>query len=238
MSNHVFTLPDLGEGLTEAHLVRWLVKPGDQVAIDEPIAEVETAKPMVEVPSPYGGVVAELHGAEGTTLEIGEPLITIESGQPAAATIYVEEERAGSGNVLIGYGTSAGATSRSHRGRKLAAPAPAAPPDPTPSHREAAPRRLAAGPQTGQGKGSRPHLRTWNRAERAHHASRRRAGDTRPRSGGGRAGAHFWPKVSEGSRAGYGGFIWIVARRTGPSGPGGSTTPPFENSMEKLGNSQ
>jgi 2-oxoisovalerate dehydrogenase E2 component (dihydrolipoyl transacylase) len=106
VSRQVFTLPDLGEGLTEAELVRWLVRVGDTIAVDAPVAEVETAKAIVEVPSPYAGVIAELHGAEGGTLDVGSPLISVDpAGSPAAAA-YVAEERAGSGNVLIGYGTS------------------------------------------------------------------------------------------------------------------------------------
>ncbi|ANY08470.1 dihydrolipoamide acetyltransferase family protein [Pseudonocardia sp. HH130630-07] len=112
MSGQVFTLPDLGEGLTEAELVRWLVAVGDAVAVDAPVAEVETAKATVEVPSPFGGVITELHGAEGATLAVGAPLITVSSG---AAGSYVEEERAGSGNVLIGYGTSEAPPSRRRR---------------------------------------------------------------------------------------------------------------------------
>ncbi|MFD4640148.1 dihydrolipoamide acetyltransferase family protein [Lentzea sp. NPDC058436] len=111
MSTQVFDLPDLGEGLTEAVLVRWLVKTGDPVGVDEPVAEVETAKAMVEVPSPFGGVIARLHGEEGETLLVGSPLISV---GPTADT-YVEEERAGSGNVLIGYGTSETTTSRRRR---------------------------------------------------------------------------------------------------------------------------
>ncbi|MDT7590874.1 MAG: hypothetical protein QOH45_405, partial [Pseudonocardiales bacterium] len=73
MSRQVFTLPDLGEGLTEAELVRWLVRVGDTITVDAPVAEVETAKAIVEVPSPYAGVIAELHGAEGGTLDVGSP---------------------------------------------------------------------------------------------------------------------------------------------------------------------
>lgn len=118
MSTQVFDLPDLGEGLTEAVLIRWLVKTGDPVAVDEPVAEVETAKAMVEVPSPFGGVIARLHGEEGATLQVGSPLISVQAGQPA----YVEEERAGSGNVLIGYGTSETTVSRRRR-RAVAKPA-------------------------------------------------------------------------------------------------------------------
>jgi len=98
-----FLLPDLGEGLTEAEIVRWLVAVGDVVAVDAPVAEVETAKSIVEVPSPYAGVVAELHGPEGSTIDVGKPLITIGTLTPAET--YRQEEKAGSGNVLIGYGT-------------------------------------------------------------------------------------------------------------------------------------
>src|SRR6476469_9074501 len=73
----VFLLPDLGEGLTEAELLNWLVAVGDQIRVDQPVAEVETAKSMVEVPSPYAGTVAELHGEPGQTLDVGKPLISV-----------------------------------------------------------------------------------------------------------------------------------------------------------------
>lgn len=111
----VFLLPDLGEGLTEAELVNWLVSVGDEIRVDQPIAEVETAKSMVEVPSPYAGTVAELHGEPGQTLDVGKPLISVTPvggtvAKPAEVTAetYREEEKAGSGNVLIGYGTPGG----------------------------------------------------------------------------------------------------------------------------------
>ena len=170
----VFLLPDLGEGLTEAELVNWLVAVGDEIRVDQPIAEVETAKSMVEVPSPYAGTVAVLHGEPGQTLDVGKPLISVmpvgasaSGGRPVAppvagaddaapapspdgiaassmpsgsdrpdatpgaasprrlglgtspavaadspaavaAEAYREEEKAGSGNVLIGYGTPGG----------------------------------------------------------------------------------------------------------------------------------
>jgi len=142
MIRQVFNLPDLGEGLTEAELVRWLVKVGDTIAIDDPVAEVETAKAVVEVPSPYGGVIANLHGDEGTTIPVGSALISVDdnttetiaaaSGAPPEATLsdvapavaesvaetYREEERAGSGNVLIGYGTPARPSTGTRRRRR------------------------------------------------------------------------------------------------------------------------
>ncbi|MGW4905354.1 dihydrolipoamide acetyltransferase family protein [Streptomyces sp. NPDC004270] len=97
-----FKLPDLGEGLTEAVIVNWLVQVGEVVAIDQPVVEVETAKAMVEVPCPYGGVVTARFGEEGAELPVGAPLLTVAVGE---ATPLPEAE--GSGNVLVGYGTGA-----------------------------------------------------------------------------------------------------------------------------------
>jgi pyruvate dehydrogenase E2 component (dihydrolipoamide acetyltransferase) len=102
-----FKLPDLGEGLTEAEIVRWLVQVGDVVAVDQPVVEVETAKAMVEVPCPYGGVVTARFGEEGTELPVGAPLLTVAVGEPAAGG-----DTGGSGNVLVGYGTSEAPTRR------------------------------------------------------------------------------------------------------------------------------
>jgi pyruvate dehydrogenase E2 component (dihydrolipoamide acetyltransferase) len=121
-----FKLPDLGEGLTEAEIVRWLVEVGDVVAVDQPVVEVETAKAMVEVPCPYGGVVTARFGEEGTELPVGAPLLTVAVGAPASdrpaadsstpaqeatasgtqSSGTAAEHTAGSGNVLVGYGTS------------------------------------------------------------------------------------------------------------------------------------
>lgn len=147
-----FNLPDLGEGLTEATLLSWLVAEGETIVVDQPIAEVETAKSAIEVPSPYAGVVTTLHGAVGETMIVDQPLITVGAGGEAAgdsrdsgssgdagALSYREEERAGtvpatgsvsapdepgedegSGNVLIGYGTSTSSNSRRRRRRNAA----------------------------------------------------------------------------------------------------------------------
>ncbi|MFM9626387.1 MULTISPECIES: dihydrolipoamide acetyltransferase family protein [Streptomyces] len=113
-----FKLPDLGEGLTEAEIVRWLVEVGDVVAVDQPVVEVETAKAMVEVPCPYGGVVTARFGEEGMELPVGAPLITVAVGAPASGSSMEAAEvpdtqgakaaasSQGSGNVLVGYGTS------------------------------------------------------------------------------------------------------------------------------------
>ncbi len=121
-----FVLPDLGEGLTEAEVVRWLVAVGDEVVVDQPVVEVETAKSIVEVPSPYAGRVSELHGVEGGTVAVGSPLISVDTRPvEVAASQYREEERAGSGNVLIGYGTPDGAGSGRRRQPRTQVPVPA-----------------------------------------------------------------------------------------------------------------
>lgn len=86
MSPQTFLLPDLGEGLVEAELVTWLVAVGDTVHVDQPIAEVETAKSVVEVPCPFEGVVVTLHGAEGELLEVGKPLISVSSSFEVGAS--------------------------------------------------------------------------------------------------------------------------------------------------------
>ncbi|MFJ4899187.1 dihydrolipoamide acetyltransferase family protein [Streptomyces sp. NPDC088727] len=129
-----FKLPDLGEGLTEAEIVRWLVEVGDVVAIDQPVVEVETAKAMVEVPCPYGGVVTARFGEEGKELPVGAPLLTVAVGsvepEPSGSTGAAEAEPSGSGNVLVGYGTGAPPVRRRRvRPEGLSAPvvAPVAP---------------------------------------------------------------------------------------------------------------
>ncbi|MGB3732443.1 dihydrolipoamide acetyltransferase family protein [Microbacterium sp.] len=177
----VFRLPDLGEGLTEAGLVQWLVKVGDTIATDQAIAEVETAKSIVELPSPFAGVVTALHGEPGDVIDVGAPVLEVDDpslptphsdrrsappgasgargpcsgtqdgsgAEPVARTerasasrseasssdttehdAYRTEERAGSGNVLIGYGT----TERAGSGRRRPRAAPSAPtPHPAPA---------------------------------------------------------------------------------------------------------
>lgn len=77
-----FRMPDLGEGLTEAEVVRWLVRPGDEVRLNQPLVEVETAKAAVEVPSPYAGVVQQLHADAGATVDVGSVIVTVRTGGP------------------------------------------------------------------------------------------------------------------------------------------------------------
>ncbi|MFE2125898.1 dihydrolipoamide acetyltransferase family protein [Streptomyces amritsarensis] len=152
-----FKLPDLGEGLTEAEIVRWLVAVGDVVAIDQPVVEVETAKAMVEVPCPYGGVVTARFGEEGEELPVGAPLITVAVGAqslPAGAAEAAEAEGSGEApRPLIGYGSDHSRPARRRRVRPVTAavsapvtaPAPAPAPAPVPAMAPAAP-AAPAGP--------------------------------------------------------------------------------------------
>ncbi|RNE66922.1 dihydrolipoamide acetyltransferase family protein [Cryobacterium tepidiphilum] len=85
MSVSKFTLPDVGEGLTEAEIVQWRVAPGDTIGINQVLVEIETAKSLVELPSPYAGVVGEILITEGTTVDVGTPIITITTDAAGAA---------------------------------------------------------------------------------------------------------------------------------------------------------
>ena len=87
-----FKLPDLGEGLAEAEILEWHVQPGDRVLVDQPMVSVETAKAVVEVPVPYSGVVAALHGAVGDIIATGAPLIDFDSGTVVGSMPMVSEE--------------------------------------------------------------------------------------------------------------------------------------------------
>src|SRR5215813_1385819 len=84
-----FNLPDLGEGLPEAEIVTWHVKAGDQIKVDQPLLAVETAKAVVDVPSPYTGRIAKLHANEGDIVQTGKPLVDFDidgdASKPAAA---------------------------------------------------------------------------------------------------------------------------------------------------------
>jgi len=139
-----FLLPDLGEGLDEAEVIAWRVQTGDHVTVDQVIAEVETAKAVVELPVPYAGVVTALHAEPGSTVSVGQPLITVTADDPAAGFrepgVVVPGQAAAadgvagggeaSGSVLVGYGTTATAARR-RRGRRRAAggaPPASAPP--------------------------------------------------------------------------------------------------------------
>ena len=143
-----FLLPDAGEGLTEAEIVQWHVAVGDAVSVNQTIVEIETAKSLVELPSPWTGVVAQILVSEGTTVDVGTPIIVVDvdpGGPPAASSGEPPAEAAtpgtapaapdaDSGNVLVGYGVSAPGARRARRGAvPPAAPTPAAAPAPTPA---------------------------------------------------------------------------------------------------------
>jgi 2-oxoisovalerate dehydrogenase E2 component (dihydrolipoyl transacylase) len=95
-----FRLPDLGEGLTEGDILKWMVAVGDTVDVNDTIAEVETVKAAVELPSPYAGVVTALHAAEGETVPVGTPIISIDVGGEAGGTTEADPDGA------IGAGTA------------------------------------------------------------------------------------------------------------------------------------
>ncbi|NIH87116.1 dihydrolipoamide acetyltransferase family protein [Amycolatopsis granulosa] len=114
-----FTLPDVGEGLTEAEIVAWRVRPGDPVEVNDILVEVETAKSLVELPSPYAGVISQLHAAEGDTVEVGSVIVSFGAAgarpaEPEPETGDGTETEPGDGiepaeerrPVLVGYGPS------------------------------------------------------------------------------------------------------------------------------------
>jgi pyruvate/2-oxoglutarate dehydrogenase complex dihydrolipoamide acyltransferase (E2) component len=92
MPSVVFPVPDLGEGLPDVTILEWLVAEGEEVALGAPIVEVETLKGSVEIPSPAAGKVRELHGAEGDTIPVGEPLITYDTAEEAGIVGAVPRE--------------------------------------------------------------------------------------------------------------------------------------------------
>ncbi len=118
-------LPDVGEGLVEAEIATWLVAVGDVVAVNDPICEIETAKSLVELPSPYAGRVSALLVAEGDLVAVRSPILQIDDGEdapvvvpePVALVTLVESgaEPAASGALLVGYGTPPAAVSRRRR---------------------------------------------------------------------------------------------------------------------------
>ncbi|MFI2641501.1 dihydrolipoamide acetyltransferase family protein [Streptomyces sp. NPDC018610] len=144
-----FKMPDVGEGLTEAEILKWYVQPGDTVTDGQVVCEVETAKAAVELPIPYDGVVRELRFPEGTTVDVGTAIIAVAvagaapaaedrdeapAQAPAAAEPQQAEEPAPQGRqpVLVGYGVSTSATKRRPRKGLEAAPAEQAPAAPRP----------------------------------------------------------------------------------------------------------
>src|ERR1700682_5472992 len=85
MADQTFRLPDLGEGLTEAQLVAWHVEEGARVEVNAPLCDVETAKAVVVIPSPFAGTSQQLHARPGDSVAVGEPLVTISASEMAEA---------------------------------------------------------------------------------------------------------------------------------------------------------
>ncbi len=128
MGERVFSLPDPGEGLTEAELIAWLVAEGDEVELNQPIAEVETSKAVVELPSPYSGRIARLHAQPGTVVAVGRPLVTFEvpggddapRAEDTAVDEYAARETTHDADVQSAAPPGAGAARATPAVRKLA----------------------------------------------------------------------------------------------------------------------
>jgi 2-oxoisovalerate dehydrogenase E2 component (dihydrolipoyl transacylase) len=112
--NKEFKLPDVGEGLTEADIVSWHVKPGDTVEVNQVIVEIETAKAVVELPSPYAGLVTSLLVTEGQTVDVGTPIISVDVPEADSAAGAAPDQPARQ-PVLVGYGVKPGSTRRRQR---------------------------------------------------------------------------------------------------------------------------
>ena len=144
MSHFTFPLPDVGEGLTEAEIVSWRVKPGDEVAVNQVVCEIETAKSLVELPSPFHGVVNELLVSEGDTVQVGTPIMSVagdgaESPPDTGVTDAVGDaessvtHEAAEPKNLVGYGT--GPSTPTSRRKRAQAPADAPVVSPSPAQR-------------------------------------------------------------------------------------------------------
>ncbi|MCU1530828.1 MAG: branched-chain alpha-keto acid dehydrogenase subunit [Arthrobacter sp.] len=127
-----FRLPDLGEGLTESEIVAWRVGVGDTVSLNQIIAEVETAKAVVELPSPFAGVITALHEQPGTVVEVGKPIVSFEvEGDAAASADPGGGPAAKREPNLVGYGAVLEASGRpARRVRSFASPAVVPAPSP------------------------------------------------------------------------------------------------------------
>jgi len=155
MAQREFRLPDLGEGLTESEIVAWKVAPGDRIELNQVIAEVETAKAVVDLPSPYAGIVTRLMVDAGVTVAVGDPIISVEMGDGDGSE---SADEAAPPN-LVGYGATAESVSGRKPRRIAETPVVSPVPPPSPSlsplpkpevpastHATAPPRRRAAPP--------------------------------------------------------------------------------------------
>lgn len=152
MTHHEFPLPDVGEGLTEAEIVSWRVKAGDTIEVNQVFVEIETAKSLVELPSPFSGVVTALLASEGDTVAVGSPILRVDTGADVgadsgpgsdAAPVAVDDDSAQSvadaaasvsaedkaeekpGAVLVGYGIKGAGSSRRRPSATRSSPAAA-----------------------------------------------------------------------------------------------------------------
>ena len=191
-----FRLPDLGEGLAEAEIVEWHVKVGDHVRVDQPMVSVETAKAVVEVPAPFGGVVTVLHGGPGDIVPTGAPLIEFDSGTVVGSMPAASDEE------FVELAQVAGARSGNDDSRTRAVPAA-----------RALARRLKVDLATIQGTG-RAGLITFDDVLR--HANVGAA-----ESNG--AGATNGSGASNGAAAGNGAAASPAARAIAAAGPGDGT---------------
>ncbi len=133
MTVNEYKLPDVGEGLTEAEIVTWMVKVGDTIKVNDVVVEIETAKSLVELPSPYAGTITALLVEEGVTIPVGTPIISVDDGKAGSAPVEPVETKpaaeldlsnpaAGAENAtLVGYGPKSGsALRRARRGHATA----------------------------------------------------------------------------------------------------------------------
>ncbi len=225
-----FRLPDVGEGQTEAEIVSWKVKPGDTVKINEVIVEIETAKSLVELPSPYAGVVRQLHADEGSTVAVGSPIISVDVGGGAASTDHRDESTAvatpaddeavepgliggpapgGRTSVLVGYGPRTTTAKRRPRKAMTGDPASGA----TPAAASAATAQQAV--QTSMMRVRTPLEEPAH--EETEHAAPAHTIDTPPRSGRPRVLAK--PPVRRLAKE-----LGVELSEVTPSGPDGSVT--------------
>jgi 2-oxoisovalerate dehydrogenase E2 component (dihydrolipoyl transacylase) len=127
MAEQTFRLPDLGEGLTEAQLVTWRVEEGGHVEVNEPLCDVETAKAVVVIPSPWAGTIQKLHARPGESVAVGSALVTIAAqGGPAPVEPRPAEGIEVTPSTLVGYGPGAGPQGGSRRRARVAPIAQAA----------------------------------------------------------------------------------------------------------------
>ena len=202
-----FRLPDLGEGLAEAEIVEWHVKVGDHVRVDQPMVSVETAKAVVEVPAPFGGVVTALHGGPGDIVPTGAPLIEFDSGTVVGSMPAASDEE------FVESVQAADTRGGNDAFRTRAVPAA-----------RALARRFKVDLATVQGTG-RAGLITLDDVLR--HANVVGAADSNGSGAANGSGASPGPGASNGAAAGNGAAASPAARAIAAAGPGDGTVEPL-----------